>query len=162
MDARTQDIIERMGLFFEKDGLPRIAGRVLGYLLLSPERSSLDHLADALQVSKSSVSTDARMLERIGVVERVTIPGDRRDYYQIAADVPHRMAALWRERLIDTRDLLEDALETPEAETEEVRRRLRAGARLMMGLAEAVEEAGGRLQEGSEERSESSRSADLA
>lgn len=162
MDPRTQDVIERMGLFFEKDGLPRIAGRVLGYLLLRPEPSSLDELAEALQVSKSSVSTDARMLERMGTVERVTIPGDRRDYYRIAANLPHRMAAIWRERLTGTRQLLEDALETPAGEVEAVRRRLRRGARLMAGLAVAVEEAGRVLREDAEGWNEDSRSTGVA
>lgn len=141
MESETQAVIERMALFFERDGLPRIAGRVLGYLLLSPEPRSLDDLADALQVSKSSASTDARRLERMGTVERVTIPGDRRDYYRIAADLPYRMGALWQERLVGTRDLLRDAMETPAAESDIVDRRLRRGARLMDALATAVEEA---------------------
>lgn len=140
MQTSTQDVIERMALLFERDGLPRIAGRVLGYLLLSPEPCSLDELAEALQVSKSSVSTDARLLGRMGAVERVTIPGDRRDYYRVATDLPHRMSALWRERLVDTRDLLRDALATPAAESEVVDRRLRRGARLMTALATAVED----------------------
>ncbi len=142
MHPQTQKIIERMGLFFEKDGLPRIAGRVLAYLLLSPAPRTLDQLAEVLQVSKSSVSTDARLLERMGTVERVTVAGDRRNYYQIAADLPDRMAAIWRERLTGTRELLEDALDTPEAEQDVVERRLRRGARMMQGLSAALAEAG--------------------
>lgn len=147
MDAQTQEFIERTGLFFERDGFPRIAGRVLGYLLLSPEPASLDELANALQVSKSSVSTDARLLQRMGKVERVTVPGDRRDYYRIARNMPRRMAALWRERLTGMRALLEAALTTPAAESPEVQRRLEQGARLMDALSTAVEDVAGVLGE---------------
>ncbi|MGK7311895.1 MAG: GbsR/MarR family transcriptional regulator [Candidatus Longimicrobiales bacterium M2_2A_002] len=141
MDGRTQDVVERMGLFFERDGLSRIAGRLLGHLLLSETPRSLDELAEALQVSKSSVSINVRLLERMGTVERVTIPGDRRDYYRIAADLPRRVSGMWRERLATAHDLLEDALDTPAAETSAVRRRLVRGAALVEGLAEALEDA---------------------
>ena len=35
MDAQTEDFIENMGLSLEADGLPRIAGRIFGLLLVS-------------------------------------------------------------------------------------------------------------------------------
>ena len=37
MNAQTVDFIERMGLALESDGLPRIAGRIFGLLLLSED-----------------------------------------------------------------------------------------------------------------------------
>lgn len=78
--------IERMGLAAETDGLSRIAGRVFAALLLESEPLSLDALADQLDVSKASISTEARRLLDRGVAERVTKPGDRRDYYVLAPD----------------------------------------------------------------------------
>ena len=48
MDARREQFVERMGLMVESDGLPRIAGRILGYLMVSPGESSLEDLASAL------------------------------------------------------------------------------------------------------------------
>jgi DNA-binding transcriptional regulator GbsR (MarR family) len=78
--------IERMGLAAESDGLSRIAGRVFGALLLESEPLSLDALAEQLDVSKASVSTEARRLLERGVADRVTKPGDRRDYYVLADD----------------------------------------------------------------------------
>ena len=41
MNAQTADFIERMGLAFESDGLPRIAGRIFGLLLVSEDCRSL-------------------------------------------------------------------------------------------------------------------------
>jgi DNA-binding transcriptional regulator GbsR (MarR family) len=78
--------IERMGLAAESDGFSRIAGRLFGALILEHEPRSLDDLADELAVSKASVSTEARRLVDRGVAERVTRPGDRRDYYVLAPD----------------------------------------------------------------------------
>ena len=78
--------IERMGLAAESDGLSRIAGRLFAALLLESEPRSLDELADLLDVSKASISTEARRLLDRGVAERVGKPGDRRDYYTLTPD----------------------------------------------------------------------------
>ena len=59
MDAATTQFTDRMGLLFEAEGRPRIAGRIFGYLLLSDDPRSLDQLADSLRVSKASASTNA-------------------------------------------------------------------------------------------------------
>ena len=48
MDAQTEDFIENMGLSLEADGLPRIAGRIFGLLLVSEGALSLDDLASEL------------------------------------------------------------------------------------------------------------------
>jgi DNA-binding transcriptional regulator GbsR (MarR family) len=87
MDAATAHFIERMGLVLEADGLPRIAGRIFGLLLVSEDAHSLDDLACELGVSKASVSTNARMLEERGVLEQMSRPGDRRDYYRAPPDL---------------------------------------------------------------------------
>ncbi len=93
MDAKTAGFIERMGLVLESDGLPRIAGRIFGLLLLSEDCRSLDELAAELKVSKASVSTNARLLEQRGILERNSRPSDRRDYYRVPPDLfSHTMA----------------------------------------------------------------------
>jgi DNA-binding transcriptional regulator GbsR (MarR family) len=93
MDAATAQFIERMGLALEADGLPRIAGRIFGLLLVSEAARSLDDLACELRVSKASVSTNARLLEQRGVLERMSRPADRRDYYRVPPDLfSHTMA----------------------------------------------------------------------
>lgn len=76
--------VEQMGILCEYDNLPRIAGRLLGLLLIEEGPFSLRELAERLQVSRGSVSTNARMLADLGVAERVALPGDRQDYYRLA------------------------------------------------------------------------------
>ena len=87
MDRQTADFIDRMGLALESDGLPRIAGRIFGLLLVSEDCRSLDDLAAELRVSKASVSTNARLLEQRGVLERNSRPSDRRDYYRVPPEL---------------------------------------------------------------------------
>lgn len=76
--------IERMGLSAQNDGLPRIAGRMMGYFIIHGGPTSLAELAAALKVSRASVSTNARILRDLGVLEATAVPGDRQDYYQLA------------------------------------------------------------------------------
>jgi DNA-binding MarR family transcriptional regulator len=101
VDSRTAQFVERMGVLTEEDGLPRIAGRIFAYLLVTPEACSLDDIATALGVSRASVSTDARRLAQMGLLERHSRPGDRRDYYGIGTAsarnwFDHRMRGLER------------------------------------------------------------------
>lgn len=89
--------IEKMGFFYEAYGLPRTVGRILGLLLIAdPREQSLDDIADALSIAKSSTSTGTRFLERSGLVERAAVAGGRRTYYRMR---PHGWAKALRERL---------------------------------------------------------------
>lgn len=79
--------IEQMGLIAQNEGGPRIAGQILGYLLIEGEPRTLSQMADALKISKASASTNARLLELKGAVRRVSPVGQRGDAYQ-ALDRP--------------------------------------------------------------------------
>lgn len=75
--------IEDIGLYFEQMGMPRMAGRILGALLISdPPAQSITDLAGKLNASKSSISIMARLLIEQGLIERVASPVPRRDYYR--------------------------------------------------------------------------------
>lgn len=87
----TSDFIEAFGRHFEREGIPRIAGRLTALLLVSDRPLSLDEIAASLAVSKASVSTDARRMEEKGFLQRSSLPGDRRDYYAVAPDSFQRM-----------------------------------------------------------------------
>jgi DNA-binding transcriptional regulator GbsR (MarR family) len=75
--------IEDTGLFFEQLGMPRMAGRILGALLIADQPAqSITDIAQVLQASKSSISIMARFLMENGLIERVPSPLPRRDYYR--------------------------------------------------------------------------------
>lgn len=105
--------IERAGCLCERDGLPRIAGRILGLMLVSAEPLSMDAIAERLGVSRASVSTDARRLVEQGVLERVGRPGDRKDYYRMAAESPERSLERKLSGLREFLALLDEAQRLP-------------------------------------------------
>ncbi|MBW4464607.1 MAG: MarR family transcriptional regulator [Pegethrix bostrychoides GSE-TBD4-15B] len=109
--------VEEVGLMFELAGLPRMSGRIFGWLLLSsPQRQSHGQLAEVLQASKGSISTMTRLLIQIGLIERISIPGERRDYFQIRPNAwsqmtKQRMAQItaFKELAAKGLDLLKDS-----------------------------------------------------
>ena len=111
MDAVTQHWVEKAGLRFEADGLPRTAGRVVAYLLLSPGARSLDELAADLQVSKASASANTSLLERLGAIDRETRAGDRRDFFRLGDNLQVRILDHWLAGMRNTRGVLAAVLE---------------------------------------------------
>lgn len=90
MDHSPEDrFIETLGLISQTEGLPPIAGRILGFLVLADGACSLAEIAEALQVSKASVSTNVRLLEMRGTAVREIRPGSRQDHWR-AETRPHR------------------------------------------------------------------------
>lgn len=73
--------IENMGLHYQDYGVPRIGGRIIGLLLVTPRPVPSEEMADALQVSRSSISTNLKTLLMAGLVEKVSFRGERVDYF---------------------------------------------------------------------------------
>jgi DNA-binding transcriptional regulator GbsR (MarR family) len=92
LDEERKRYVEDFGLFFDQFGLGRMLGRVLGLLLLSdpPERSAAE-LADELQASRGSMSQATRSLVRLGLVQRISRPGERRDYFRVRPGAWHEL-----------------------------------------------------------------------
>lgn len=117
-ETARADFIEKIGVIAQSEGLPRIAGRVLAMLLYDGERVSFGQLADALQVSRGSVSSSVRMLESQQLIKRVAKPGDRQDYFQVVDNAFANMveAAATRVRRAAA-DIEESLKEIPSSET---------------------------------------------
>ena len=81
------EMVEAGGRTSQSFGLTRLFGQIYMYLYLSRQLQSLDDVAQALGVSKASVSIAARQLESWGAVRRVWKRGDRRDYYEAEMDI---------------------------------------------------------------------------
>jgi len=76
--------IEKMSLKMEENGHPRIAGEILGWLMIcSPAHQSFQDITSTLNVSKASVSNMTRFLIQIGLIEKVRLQGNRHIYYQV-------------------------------------------------------------------------------
>lgn len=83
--ATTEELqfVEEVALGFERQGLFRMAGRVIGWLLIChPPEQTFGDLVEVLQASKGSISAAMKFLVPSGLVEQISKPGDRRTYYR--------------------------------------------------------------------------------
>jgi DNA-binding transcriptional regulator GbsR (MarR family) len=124
-DAQVRQFVEDVGLYMENSGLPRMAGRLLGWLLIcDPPAQSSAQLVEALGASKGSISTNTRLLVQIDLIEKVAVPGEREFYFRVR---PHAWDQTIESRLAALRafcDLCTQGLEILEGEDAERRERL--------------------------------------
>lgn len=115
---KEKDFIEEVGLVFEQTGLPRMAGRIFGWLLISdPPYQSPAELAEVLMASKGSISTMTRLLIQMGLIERFVIPGERHDNFRLRPDALQRTIIRGLEDEIKMfRQLAEQGLELMKSE----------------------------------------------
>ena len=103
--------VEEFGLFWEQMGLPRMTGRILGWLLIcDPPEQTMTDLTEVLQASKSSISTGTRMLIQFGFIERISLPGERKDYYRLLPHLWTRVLAAKQGQLTDFLQLAQRGL----------------------------------------------------
>jgi DNA-binding transcriptional regulator GbsR (MarR family) len=97
VETELRGWVEQVSMLLERDGLPRMAGRIFGWLLVcDPPEQSMEDLAEAVQGSKASMSTMTRLLVQSALVEKVRAPGARRDQFRIR---PGQWQKLWRARI---------------------------------------------------------------
>lgn len=84
---KVKEQVERIGIVCDKDGMPPLAGRMVGFFMLAePPHKTFEELVEFLQASKSAISTTLRFLEGQGMVEYITFPGDRKRYFRLSVD----------------------------------------------------------------------------
>jgi DNA-binding transcriptional regulator GbsR (MarR family) len=125
MDDERRHFIEDFGGFFEDLGGGRMVGRILGLLMVAdPPAQTAEDIATALAASRGSVSQATRILVQLGMVRRLSRPGDRRDWFELrtdafteamrrrTAEITHLIAMFERAQDItgDKRPHLEEAL----------------------------------------------------
>ena len=112
MEERLAIFVEHIALFYEDGGLPRIAGRILGWLLVcEPPWRSAPELAEELQISKGSVSTMTRLLMEYGLLERIAQPGERATFFRVNHDGFERVFAKQLLTAAAGRELIDEGLE---------------------------------------------------
>jgi DNA-binding transcriptional regulator GbsR (MarR family) len=61
-----------------------MTGRILGWLMIvNQPHQSTSQLVEALSATKSSVSSATNLLIRVGFLERVSLPGERVNYFRL-------------------------------------------------------------------------------
>jgi len=80
-------VIEKFGIYFDEIGLNKTYGRMFGLFMTIKEPISMGRLVTELQISKSTASVEIRRLLLMGYVEKVLMPDERADFYQLKKDV---------------------------------------------------------------------------
>jgi DNA-binding transcriptional regulator GbsR (MarR family) len=82
----VKELVEKIGVVVEKAGFQPAVGRVLGCLMVSdPPYKTFDEIQRYLGISKSAVSNALNGLMSRDMVDYITMPGDRKRYFQLAA-----------------------------------------------------------------------------
>lgn len=110
-EAAVSDVVGRLIEFW---GFKRNMGRVWTVLYLSPEPLSADDLCHSLKLSTGAVSMTLSELARWGVVRKVWIQGERKDFYTAEVQLWRMISRVFNERekseVISAIDSFEEAL----------------------------------------------------
>lgn len=125
MRPEEEEFVESVAAMLAGGGLPRMAGRIWGYLLVcEPVEQTAGDIAAALHASRGSISGMVRLLEPAGLVRRTTRRGDRREWFSVP---PGSVISILESRLPSTvawRRLAEHGLDLLAGRPPDVRARL--------------------------------------
>lgn len=108
---RELEFVEAVAVQLEQQGLLRMSGRAMGWLLIcDPADQSLTEIAHALQVSAGALSSALRHLVPSGLVERSSRPGERRDRFRISPGAWAEHASVQAARYAEFRRITERGL----------------------------------------------------
>jgi len=79
-------------------GFPKGMGAIFAVLYLSPTPLPLDEIVQETGLTKGAISTEIRVLARMGLVHRTSKLGDRKDYYEAEADFYAAIRSILKER----------------------------------------------------------------
>lgn len=86
-DEHLLEWAEQVAMHLARDGMPPIAGRILGWLMVcDPPEQSAAQISAAIGASRASLTQNLRLLTGMGFLTWRTRPGDRTMYYRMADD----------------------------------------------------------------------------
>lgn len=82
-----REIIASFADAYQNLGYSSLMGKIVALLLISEKPLSLDEISDKLEMSKGPISQIARRLKDHRLIERIWVPGERKDFYKAANDM---------------------------------------------------------------------------
>lgn len=104
-EAEVRQIVEHLAMLFNDLGMPRMPARVM-FAVAAAESEGLTagEISAQLGVSPAAVSGAVRYLAPLGLLNKVPVPGSRRDRYRLTSN-------LWYEAAMTRNEPLREAAE---------------------------------------------------
>jgi DNA-binding transcriptional regulator GbsR (MarR family) len=130
MPAALQRFILKWGDMGSQWGVNRSVAQIHALLYISEKPLCAEEISHILGIARSNVSNSLKELQSWRIIERIPIPGDRRDHFSAEMDVwdiAVRITAVRKQREIDpaleTLDLcVEEAADDPRVSVEQRKR----------------------------------------
>ena len=93
-----QQFISSWGAFGTHWGINRTMAQIHALLLVSPEPLTQDDMMEELNISRGNTNMNIRELINWGLVERVLLPGERKEYFTAEKDIWKVVKQIVKER----------------------------------------------------------------
>lgn len=118
-----KQLVERVGVAHERDGLPPAVARIMGMMLVADETEhTFEEIQAELSLSKSAVSNALNFLLTTRWIDYSTRPGDRRRYFHSALHQWPNHLSVKLKSILEIKAILGEVLEQRPASTEEFNR----------------------------------------
>jgi len=118
LSKKQKDLIEKMGVFHEKNGMPPTEARIIALLLISDRiELTFDEIRDFLQISKSAASNSLNNLLNAHRIEYITKHGDRKRYFRSNLPNWKSQASESLQKLLSVNALMKEILKIRTSDT---------------------------------------------
>ena len=93
-----QQFISSWGAFGTHWGINRTMAQIHALLLISPDPLTQDDIMEDLNISRGNTNMNIRELINWGLVERVILPGERKEYFTAEKDIWKVVRQIVKER----------------------------------------------------------------
>lgn len=87
MEELDREIMDFFSTLMRSYGLNDLPAKIIGALYIEPEEVSMDYIANKTGYSLASISNTMKMIEAIGVVQRIKKPGTNRVFFYMEKDL---------------------------------------------------------------------------
>src|SRR5215212_2784265 len=93
-----QHFISSWGAFGTHWGINRTMAQIHALLLVSPDPLTQDDIMEELNISRGNTNMNIRELINWGLVERILVPGERKEYFSAEKDIWKVVRQIVKER----------------------------------------------------------------
>ena len=98
LSEARQQFISSWGAFGTHWGINRTMAQIHALLLISPDPLTQDDIMEDLNISRGNVNMNTRDLINWGLIERVLLPGERKEYFTAEKDIWKVVKQIVKER----------------------------------------------------------------